>query len=114
MADPTARERVPESAGGAVTTVVAYAKQEIVLPLRGVGRRVGLGVVGALVAGIGAIELVLALLRVLQEETGSTFTGSLTWIPYVITLVAVALAALLIFKLIDGRRDQAGSREDAR
>ena len=39
--------------------------------------------------------LLIGLLRLLQTETGSTFTGNLSWVPYVIvTVVAVAVAAV--------------------
>lgn len=69
--------------------VKAYAKQETLDPLKGVGRWIGVGVAGSVLVMIGSIPLILALLRALQTETGTSFTGNLSWIPYVITLVAV-------------------------
>jgi hypothetical protein len=107
MPPPEKTSRVPDSVNSTWVVLVAYVKQETLGPLRGIGKRVGLGMVGALVAGIGAIELVLALLRALQEETGSTFTGSWSWAPYLITLVVVVLATAICLKIIDGRRDAA-------
>ena len=83
--------------------LVAYAKQETVDPLRNLGRYVGFGVGGALLLGIGLIELSVAGLRALQTETGSTFTGSWSWAPYGIVLVAVVLVAIGTVSLI-GRR----------
>jgi hypothetical protein len=72
-----------------------YARQETVDPLKGVGRYVAYGGIGVLLGSIGVILLLLAGLRALQTETGSTFTGNLSWVPYLIVLVvAAALAGL--------------------
>jgi hypothetical protein len=73
--------------------VVAYAKQETLGPLRGLGRFVAFGVAGSIALSVGVLLLLLALLRALQTETGSTFTGHLSWLPYLIT-AAAALAVL--------------------
>jgi hypothetical protein len=70
-----------------------YARQETVDPLKGVGRYVAYGLGGAILGGAGVSMLLLALLRALQTETGSTFRGNLSWIPYVIVL---AVGGLLI------------------
>ena len=78
----------------------AYAKQETVDPLKGVGRFLAYGVAGALLLGIGVILLMLAGLRALQSETGSWFTGILSWIPYLIVLfVGTALIALALTRI---------------
>jgi hypothetical protein len=73
--------------------VVAYFKQETVEPVRNLGRFVLFGVAGSLVLGFGLVLLVLAGLRALQSETGSHFQGNLSWIPYVIMLVACVVLA---------------------
>lgn len=75
--------------------VKAYAKQETVGPLKGLGRSVALGVGGSLVLSIGLILLALAALRALQSETGSTFTGSWSWAPYLLTLIVLAVVIAL-------------------
>jgi hypothetical protein len=93
----------PEPADKSVPQVVTelwaltkdYARQETIDPLKGVGRYIGFGFLGALFGATGIVLLLLSLLRALQTETGSSFTGSLTWVPYAIVLgVGVALAAL--------------------
>ncbi|HEY8059851.1 MAG TPA: hypothetical protein VID94_13910 [Acidimicrobiales bacterium] len=71
--------------------LVAYAKQETVEPLRGLQRWVAAGAGGSLLIASGVSLLLLACLRALQTETGSTFTGSWSWAPYLITLVGAAL-----------------------
>jgi dienelactone hydrolase len=85
------------TAGGRefVDMVVAYAKQETLGPLRGLGRFVAAGSVASIGFSLGGLLLLLALLRALQTETGSTFDGNLSWVPYLIT----AAAALLVLAL---------------
>ncbi len=80
--------------------VKAYAKQETVEPLRGAGRWVGFGIAGSLLLMLGGISLTLAMLRVLQEETGTSFTGNLSWVPYLATLVAaIVVLVLLVWRI---------------
>ena len=55
--------------------VVDYAKQETLGPLKSLGRFLVFGVAGSLALTAGAVLLLLAGLRALQTETGSTFTG---------------------------------------
>ena len=70
--------------------LVAYAKQETVEPLRGLQRWVAAGAGGSLLIATGVSLLLLACLRALQTETGTTFTGNWSWAPYLITLVGAA------------------------
>ena len=75
--------------------IVAYLKQETLDPLKGLGKFVGLGVAGAAVMSIGLVFLALALLRILQFETGAHLTGNWSWVPYILTLIAVGAVAAL-------------------
>jgi len=85
--------------------VVAYVRQETVEPLRGLGRFVAYGLVGAALTGTGAVFLLLAALRALQEETGDTFAGNWSWAPYAITLVGAAVVVgLAVSRVGRGRR----------
>ncbi len=75
--------------------VVAYLKQETLSPLKGLGRYLGFGIAGSVLVTVGLLMLMLGILRLLQSETGSTFTGNLSWLPYLITAVmATALLAV--------------------
>jgi uncharacterized membrane protein YidH (DUF202 family) len=74
--------------------VVAYFRQETVEPVRDLGRFVAFGVAGSLVLGVGVGLLLLATLRFFQTETGSTFTGNLSWIPYLIMLIVALVLAV--------------------
>ena len=78
--------------------LVAYARQETTDPLRGLGRYLGFGALGSILVGLGSLLLVIGFLRVLQTETGTTFTGNWSWAPYLLTvLVACAIIGLAVF-----------------
>jgi len=80
--------------------VKAYAKQETLEPLKGAGRWLAFGIAGSVVLVIGGVTLTLAMLRGLQEETGTTFTGNLSWLPYTFTLLAVVLViSVLVWRI---------------
>lgn len=80
--------------------IKAYARQETVEPLQGLGRWVAMGVAGSVLLMLAGVSLTLALLRVLQEETGTTFTGNLSWLPYLLTMVAaLVVVALLAWRM---------------
>jgi ascorbate-specific PTS system EIIC-type component UlaA len=86
--------------------VVAYAKQETIEPLKQLGRFVLYGMAGSLAFGLGVILLMLGLLRLLQTETGSTFSGGWSWVPYLAVLVGCAsVVALALAARARGRGD---------
>jgi hypothetical protein len=83
--------------------VLDYAKQETLGPLKSLGRFLVFGLAGSLALTAGAVLLLLAGLRALQSETGSSFTGHLSWLPYLITaVVAVAVAVLAAWRITKG------------
>ena len=89
--------------GELIDLVVQYAKQETLGPLRGLGRFVLFGLVGSLLLAIGLSMLLLGGLRALQTETGMTFTGDLTWIPYlVVGAAAVGVAVTATWRITRG------------
>ena len=60
----------------------------------------GYGVGGAIAWGIGVSLLMLGGLRALQTETGTMFTGNLSWLPYIIVmLVGVMLISLAVLRV---------------
>lgn len=84
-----------QEADETVRLIVAYIRQETLDPVKGLGRYVLFGVLGSVALSIGLAVLAVGLLRLLQGETGSTFTGNLSWIPYVLCAVVVVLVAAL-------------------
>ena len=99
MPEPSTKS-VPEVASELWSLTKDYARQETIDPLKGVGRYVAYGFAGAFLGAFGVALLLLALLRALQTETGSTFTGNLSWVPYIIVLaVGSALIALAVSRI---------------
>lgn len=95
---------------------IDYAKQETVDPVKRLGSYLVMGVLGSVLMGVGLVLWIVALLRALQNETGTTFTDNLSWLPYLITLVfcvaVIAVAGYAIGK--DKRRaDRRKSEHDA-
>jgi hypothetical protein len=88
---------IPQVATELWELTTSYAKQETIDPLKGLGRFLGYGVGGAIALGIGVGLLLLAGLRALQTETSTTFTGNLSWLPYlIVTAGGVVLIALAL------------------
>ena len=77
-----------------------YAKQETVDPLKSIGRFLGFGVGGAVLAGLGVLFGALAILRALQTETGESLTGSLTWVPYLVAFLVTAIIVAVSVRAI--------------
>ena len=87
--------------------VVGYAKQETIDPLRALKRYLALGIGGAICVGVGAMFLVLGLLRGLQEldwfnSPTQTDGWHGAWLIYVITLLGaiglLGIAGLFAFR----------------
>jgi hypothetical protein len=88
------------SIGGVIGLVREYAKQETVGPLKGAGRWVAMGVIAAVLLGLGLALLLLGLLRLIQTEWDRAASGSLSWLAYVIVLVVcLGLMALVISRI---------------
>jgi Putative Actinobacterial Holin-X, holin superfamily III len=86
--------------------VVAYARQETLDPLKGMGRYIGLGIAGAVLIGSGIAFLAIGALRALQTETGDTFDDWMSFLPYLIVVVGLLILAGIAW--------MAGSRRKAK
>jgi hypothetical protein len=100
----TAEKSMPEVVSELWDLIKRYAKQETLDPLKSIGRFLAFGLGAALAGSIGLVLLLVALLRALQTQTGSTFTGNLSWIPYLIVLLVGSLFALLAVSRISARK----------
>ena len=117
MSDPAPRAGedrnppLPQLVGELWQLIVAYFRQETVVPLQQLGRWIAFGILGAVLLGVGVLLLATAGLRALQEETGSTFTGNLSWIPYMIMFAALVIGGAITWKARGvQRRRKAASR----
>ena len=93
---------LPELGKELIDLTVTYAKQETIDPLRSLGRRVGLGVLGSALASVGLIFLLVGVLRLVQVE--ARLRGAWSFVPYVAGLAVAAAVALFCLKQIGGGR----------
>jgi hypothetical protein len=99
--DSNPPKSIPQVATELWELSTAYAKQETIDPLRGLAQFLKYGVSGALTLGLGAVLLLLGLLRFLQTQTGTALRGSLTWVPYfVVVLAAMTLIGLVVWRIV--------------
>jgi hypothetical protein len=86
------------SLGDVIEFVKAYAKQETLGPLKGVGRWLAFGAAAAFVMALGLMIMLLGVLRLVQTEWDRAASGSLSWLAYLITFIVTV--ALLIVTLL--------------
>ena len=93
---PVAAPRVSK----VVQLVMSYVKQEIIDPIRGIGRWLLFGLVAVLFLILGMVMLAIGTLRLLQFEI---FDGSTTWsfVPYLIVMVFLLLVVGLVISRIN-------------
>jgi hypothetical protein len=88
-------------------TVLAYARQETVDPLKQLGSYIGFGVAGALAVSLGLVLFALGGLRAIQTELGGRGTGkslpghghlsgNWSWAPYLTAAAFCAIVAAII------------------
>ena len=113
----TGRGGIRESGTDAARLVFDYVKQETLTPLKGLGRFLLFGIVGSVALCAGIVLLLIALLRALQTDTGGTFGGTLTWVPYlIVAAAAVVVTALAGWRITKGaaRRSPASTKHGGR
>jgi hypothetical protein len=88
------------SVGELIDYVTAYAKQETLGPLKGAGSWLGYGAAAALTLSVGLVFVLFGLLRMLQAEWPRSATGSISWLAYLITLVAAIVVVVLALRRV--------------
>jgi len=107
---PDRQKPIPQLATELWDLVVLYFKQETVVPLKSLGRYIGLGVLGSLLMGFGVVFCTVAALRALQVATDA-FDGDWTWVPYLIVVFALLVGAAIVWKALSVSKARALSRE---
>ena len=94
-----------------VDLVIAYAKQETIEPLKGLGKNALKGIGGALLLGIGGVFCSIGALRAMQSETDWFERHNLSYLPYFATILLLAVLAVIgWFGLGPGKKD-AGKKD---
>jgi Putative Actinobacterial Holin-X, holin superfamily III len=87
----------------ALNLTIEYLKQETIEPLTGLGRFLVWGVAGSLAIAVGILLILLAILRVMQEETGTALTGNWSWVPYfVVSVLGLGVAGVAAWRITAG------------
>ena len=107
---PTTRKRGGNSVGEVVDFVKVYVRQETLGPLKGAGRWLAFGAVGALALAISVAFFVLGLLRMVQHEFARTFHGRwMGLLPYLFALVTCTVVIGLAVSRINKKTLQKDS-----
>ena len=96
MPEKDSEKSLPTLASELFDLVRAYAKQETVEPMKGVGREFAFGAAGSVILSIGLVLMLLGGLRALQTETGTTFDGNWSWAPYLIALAGAGVVLAFV------------------
>ncbi len=89
--------------------VVAYAKQETVEPLKGLGRYVAWGLAGSVLIGIGLMFVEIGMLRLLQgwgPPGARHFRHNWSWAPYAIVVAGSFIVAGLLWMARGKRKER--------
>ncbi|MDQ3641871.1 MAG: hypothetical protein M3450_10550 [Actinomycetota bacterium] len=89
---------------------VDYLKQETIAPVKDLGRFLAKGIAGSLLLGVGLVLLMMAGLRAIQTETGSTLDGNWSFVPYLVILVLAAGIAGLAARAIGSHKRRAARK----
>lgn len=73
--------------------VVAYARQETVEPLRGVGRWILWGIASMVLVSLGIVLFALGILRAVQDLAGHGLDGTWSFVPY---LIGAAFSSIVV------------------
>jgi hypothetical protein len=87
----SATKPISDDIGDVIDLVKTYAKQETLGPLKGIGRKIGLGLAGALSLGVGLLLISLGLLRLVQTKIPRIAQGAWSWVPYCIVFTFCVL-----------------------
>ncbi|HVW35542.1 MAG TPA: hypothetical protein VHL53_23625 [Acidimicrobiia bacterium] len=78
-----------------VDLVIAYAKQETIEPLKGLGKNAAWGLGGAVCLGIGGVFCSMGALRAMQSETDFFERHNLSYLPYLLTVILLGVLMVI-------------------
>jgi len=99
-----AARKEPKSTGEVVSElwglVKDYGTQEVVDPVKNLGRFIAYGSAAAFCFAIAGLLFAVAFMRIIQVEGRRWFHGNWTFVPYVIAIFFCLVAAFLSYKQI--------------
>ncbi len=101
-ADLPVDKSLPDLGRELIDLTVTYAKQETIEPLKALGPRIGWGLLGAGVASVGLVFLLVGILRLMQVE--ARLRGLWSFLPYLVATVVAGGVAAVAVKRIGARR----------
>jgi hypothetical protein len=103
-------DRFRPSVDDLVALLRRYLFQETIGPLKAIAKGVAIALGGALLFAIGGVIVLVGALRVFQDETGSVFSHTWAFAPYLFTAVVglamIGLAALATFRSLSPARQK--------
>ena len=91
------------SGDDAFKLTVDYLKQEALDPLKGLGRFLLWGLTGSFAIAVGILLVLVGILRLLQDETGTALTGDWSWVPYfAVASLGVGVAIVAAWRITAG------------
>ncbi len=96
----TAKPDEPGEVGEIIDLVKIYVRQETLGPLKGLGRKIGIGVAGSVLIGLGLFFLALGLLRLVQDKIPRLARGGLSWVSYLIVVAFCGLVTVVALSRI--------------
>ena len=102
MAKKGPLESLKKRGGDVVGLIIDYLKQETIGPLKDLGRFVAFRTIGSVFLAIGFVLGLVAILRLLQEET-AVFHGNWSWVPYLlVAVIAAGMIAIAAWRIVSG------------
>jgi hypothetical protein len=99
----TGRGGVRRAGDEALRLTIDYLKQEALEPLKGLLRFLAWGLTGSLAIAVGILLILIGILRILQDETGTALTGDWSWVPYFsVSLLGVGIAGVAAWRITAG------------
>jgi hypothetical protein len=92
-----------EESSDVVETVIAYAKQETLEPLRGAGRWVAIGTVASLSVSIGLAFVLVGVLRLISAISGDAFQSGWSFVPYLIVFLLGLMSVMVTLTRVKKR-----------
>ncbi len=103
-----------QSGDDAFQLTIDYVKQETITPLKGLGKFLMWGVSGSLAIAVGVLLLLVGVLRLLQDETGSALTGGWSWVPYfAVSVLGLGVIGVSVWRIFAGPAERKLDRLEA-